>query len=232
MLKYSIEDTNDVDESLRDFYKPVEGQEGFHLDIDAYTDHRVAETNKSLEAKVNELLGEKKAEQKKRQEAEEKARIEAEEKARKDGNLEALEKSWGEKYSKLENSYSAQLQEKEAALKSATVDRDATELAALFTSPKVMYPHIRSRLDIEIKDGVAKTFVLDENGQRSALTPQELAKSFMEDDAFKSLVKASDASGAGGSNDSSSARIVPSKKSGEPLTTEERIQMRKAARGN
>lgn len=236
MLKHIIESEDQVDEGLRGFYKPSEEHEGkLLLDVDAYTDHKVREQNKALESKVDELLGEKKAEQKKRQEAEERARLEAEEKARQSGDTEALEKSWQEKYGRLESDLQTQLQEKDSALRNATVDRVTVELASEFTSPAVMMPHLRSRLDVEVKDGVAKVVVKDENGQPSALTPKELAQSFKENEAFKALVKASDASGAGGSNGEGGAPSGnnPTKTTqGKTLTTEERIAARKAARGN
>ena len=53
MLKHAINDLNDVDESLRGFYKEVEGQEGLTLDVEAYTDNKVNEKNKALESKVS-----------------------------------------------------------------------------------------------------------------------------------------------------------------------------------
>ncbi|RBH37620.1 hypothetical protein C3F00_043875, partial [Pseudomonas sp. MWU13-2860] len=105
MLKFQLDTLEGVDESVRAFYTEKEGK--YVLGIEGLPQ---PEDVSGLKSKVEELLAEKKSEADKRKAAEEQARLEREEALRKSGNVEELEKSWSEKYSRREAELAGQLE--------------------------------------------------------------------------------------------------------------------------
>ena len=197
MLKYELENLDGVEESVKSLYEEKDGK--YILKIEGIPQ---PQNDDGLRKKVDELLAEKKAEQQKRKEAEEQARKEAEENARKNGNIEALEKSWGEKFTARETELLNEKQSLEAQVYKLTVGSKATELAAKLAVPgsdSVLLPHISNRLQVETVDGEIKIRVLDLQGKPSALSIEDLEKEFRANEAFKPLIRASNASGSGAS---------------------------------
>lgn len=141
-----------------------------------------------LEANNRDLLDEKR----RAKEAADQAAAEA---AKKNGDVEALEKSWQEKLD-------AERQERErlsGTIQKLTSGQTATKVAAEVFGPHadLMMPHVQSRLTTEFVDGVPKVRVLDEGGNPSAKTPEELADEFRNNERFAPFVVASRASGGG-----------------------------------
>ncbi|MBG6289524.1 hypothetical protein I5I61_18890 [Pseudomonas nitroreducens] len=199
MLKFQLDSLEGLDESQHALYTEKDGK--FFLNIEGLPQQ---EDVSGLKNKVNELLAEKKAAEKKAQEAADAARREAEEAARKSGNVEALEKSWQEKYSRREAELSTQLETErntlQSQIKSLTVGRTATDLAAELAiqgSAKALLPHIEKRLGMDIRDGKPTVVVLDASGNPSAATLDELKAEFTNDAAFAPLIVGSKASGGG-----------------------------------
>ena len=60
-----------------------------------------------------------------------------------------------------------------------------------------MLPHIEKRLKTEHRDGKPQTIVLDDKGQPSAMTVDELKTEFQNDAAFAPLIVGTKANGAG-----------------------------------
>ncbi|MGV5004834.1 hypothetical protein ACVCFZ_05160 [Acinetobacter variabilis] len=199
MLKYELENLDGVEESVKSLYEEKDGKYVLKIEgIPQLQQHN----DEGLRKKVDELLAEKKAEQQKRKEAEEQARKEAEENARKNGNIEALEKSWGEKFTARETELLNEKKALEAQVYKLTVGSKATELAAKLAVPgsdSVLLPHISNRLQVETVDGEIKIRVLDLQGKPSALSIEDLEKEFRANEAFKPLIRASNASGSGAS---------------------------------
>ena len=199
MLKYELENLDGVEESVKSLYEEKDGK--YVLKIEGIPQPQ-QHSDEGLRKKVDELLAEKKAEQQKRKEAEENARKEAEENARKNGNIEALEKSWGDKLAARETELLNEKQSLEAQVYKLTVGSKATELAAKLAVPgsdSVLLPHISNRLQVETVDGEIKIRVLDLQGKPSALSIEDLEKEFRANEAFKPLIRASGASGSGAS---------------------------------
>lgn len=199
MLKYELENLDGVEESVKSLYEEKDGK--YVLKIEGIPQPQ-QHSDEGLRKKVDELLAEKKAEQQKRKEAEEQARKEAEENARKNGNIEALEKSWGDKLAARETELLNEKQALEAQVYKLTVGSKATELAAKLAVPgsdSVLLPHISNRLQVETVDGEIKIRVLDLQGKPSALSIEDLEKEFRANEAFKPLIRASNASGSGAS---------------------------------
>lgn len=199
MLKFQLDTLDGVDEAVRPLYTEKDGK--FVLGIEGLPQQ---EDVSGLKAKVDELLGEKKAAEKARKEAEETARAEREEAARKSGNVEELEKSWSEKYNRLQAELSGQLEQERTGLqgqiRDLTVGRTATDIAAALAIPgsaKALLPHIERRLSVELRDGKPTVVVLDQNGKLSAASLDELKAEFTKDTAFAPLIAGSKASGGG-----------------------------------
>ncbi|HFV9291456.1 TPA: hypothetical protein ACIAIE_001258 [Serratia fonticola] len=199
MLKYQLDSLEGVDESIQTMYTEKDGK--FVLSIDGIPQ---PEDVSGLKSKVQELLDEKKAADKARKDAEEAARKEREEALRKSGNVEELEKSWSEKFTRRESELSSQLEAEretyQTQIRDLTVGRTATDLAnalAIPGSAKALLPHIESRLSVEQRDGKPAVVVLDQNGKLSATTLDELKKEFFNDPAFGPLIAGSRASGGG-----------------------------------
>lgn len=86
------------------------------------------------------------------------------------------------------------------------------EIAAkISTAPAVILPHIKSRLSADLEGDKPRTVVLDENGQPSALTIEELSKEFIENKDFSSIIIASKASGSGATDKTKGSGGAPAK---------------------
>lgn len=199
MLKFQLDTLEGVDEAVRALYTEKDGK--FVLGIEGLPQQ---EDVSGLKAKVDELLGEKKAAEKKAREAEEAARLEREELARKSGNVEELERSWSEKYSRREAELNGMLEQERGTLstqiRDLTVGRTATDIASALAIPgsaKALLPHIERRLSVEQRDGKPVVVVLDQQGKLSAATLDELKAEFANDTAFAPLIAGSKASGGG-----------------------------------
>jgi hypothetical protein len=146
-----------------------------------------------MDAKIGELLDEKKTEQQKRREA-------ADEAARKAGDIEALDKSWREKFEAREAELGAQVQERDGWIRQSVRDTVAERLAnslAIEGSAELLLPQIRDRLGVEIRDGKPTTVVLDEDGKPSAKTIEELGKEIAARAANAPIIVASKSTGGG-----------------------------------
>ncbi|MFV9064343.1 hypothetical protein ABQ366_05270 [Serratia fonticola] len=200
-LKYqlSAEDFAQLDDIHKGMYAEKDGS--FVITIDGLPQ---SEDVSGLKSKVQELLDEKKAADKARKDAEERARLEREEALRKSGNVEELEKSWSEEFTRRESELSSQLEAEretyQTQIRDLTVGRTAADLAnalAIPGSAKALLPHIERRLSVEQRDGKPAVVVLDTNGKLSATTLEELKNEFFNDTAFGPLIAGSRASGGG-----------------------------------
>ncbi|WP_236203924.1 hypothetical protein [Pseudomonas protegens] len=217
MLKFQLDTLEGVDDSVRAFYTEKDGK--YVLGIEGLPQ---PEDVSGLKSKVEELLAEKKSEADKRKAAEEQARLEREEALRKSGNVEELEKSWSEKYSRREAELAGQLESErntlQGQIRDLTVGRTATEIATTLAIPgsaKALLPHIERRLSVEQRDGKPTVVVLDQAGKLSATTLEELKSEFTKDPAFGPLIAGSKASGggAGGAGNSGGAALKRSEMS-------------------
>jgi hypothetical protein len=199
MLKFQLDTLEGVDEAVRALYTEKDGK--FVLGIEGLPQQ---EDVSGLKAKVDELLGEKKAAEKKAREAEDAARLEREEAARKSGNVEELERSWTEKFTRREAELNGMLEQERGTLsgqiRDLTVGRTATDIASALAvqgSAKALLPHIERRLSVEQRDGKPVVVVLDAQGKLSAATLDELKSEIANDAAFAPLIAGSKASGGG-----------------------------------
>lgn len=154
-----------------------------------------------MQSKLNTLLDETKQAKKDKAEAEAKAKAEAEEAARKNGNVEALEKSWGEKLAQSQAAHKAELAKYHDQVSKLMVTNEAQALASkLFgKNAALLQHHVVGRLALEQgENGEFKTRVLDKDGKASAMSLADLEKEFSGREDFKGLLVTTKATGPTG----------------------------------
>lgn len=227
--KITESEFNALDENKKSLY--VKDGESYTLDID----DTAFETLKAEKANLKKELDNYKAEEAERiRKAEERAEKKAQEeykKSKDNKDVEAIEKSWKEKCDKIEEQLNALQEKHNGYVTKSLVDSTVTAMAnEISTHPNLISPHIRSRLDVDLTGDSPKLIVLDEKGQRSALTVDELKKSFIDNKEFSAIIKATSANGgakAGAGSPSGTPTGEKTKRLGE-MTDEELVQLAKA----
>ena len=162
--------------------------------------------NESLTQENQKVKEKQQAADKYRRQQEKEAQKAMEEAARKSGDVEALEKSWNEKYSSLESSNNETISSLNKIINDVTVKATAQSLASSIAidehAAKILSRFIEQDLSMEIVNGEAVVKVL-QNGKPSALTIDDLKLKISEDPMFAREVKGSAASGAGPAGNSS-----------------------------
>lgn len=127
--------------------------------------------------------------------------------ARKRGDIEALEKSWDEKYKAREAELTTKLTGKDAFITKTLLDDRAFQIASgISDTPAILVPHIRARLHADLDGDTPTTKVLGADGKPSATTIEELTKSFVDNKDFASVIRANKATG-GGAPDKAKSRL-------------------------
>lgn len=179
----------------------VADNEDYVLDIE----DPAFENLKSEKKAIQDKLAKYEAEEEERiRKAEERAKKRAEEeyaKAKGDKDIEAVEKSWQEKYDKLNAEKTASDERYSDYVKKSLIDSEVMRMAnEISTVPTLLAPHIRSRLDVDFTGEQPKLIVLDNNGMRSANTVAELQKSFIDNKDFSAIIKITTANGGANSS--------------------------------
>ena len=226
--KISQSELEQLTKEVQELYTKV-GDE-FVLDLD----DTAFETLKTEKASLKKELDDYKAQEEERiRKAEERAKKKAQEeyeKAKGDKDVEAIEKSWTDKYSKLETEFKGLQEKHNKYVTKSLVDSAVTAMAnEISTHPNLISPHIRSRLGVDLTGDSPKLVVLDESGQRSALTVDELKKSFVDNKEFSAIIKATSANGGAkaGASSPSGTPTNETKRLGE-MTDQELAQLAKA----
>lgn len=191
-MKLTGTEFESLSEDLQKEYK--KSGDGYALDLTDYEDPAELRRAKDREK------------QEKREALEELKQLKAKldkmdnEDARKKGDIDTLEKSWQRKLDEREASYNEALSKANASLTKLLVSDTAKSMASKLAGKNadILLPHIERRLtaDLEHSDG-PRTRVLDQKGELSAATLEDLSKEFVENDKFSSIVIASKASGSG-----------------------------------
>lgn len=198
-MKYLIDKAafDALEPSLQAFYK-AQG-ENYVLAVEGLPAPQ-GEDVTGLKAKNDELLAELRANKTKAREAEEAARLANEEAARKNGDTEALDRSWNEKHTKALGEKDTALSTLQAQVHALTVGSTAARLAgelAVQGSSAILQQLIEPRLTMEIRDGRPVVVVLDNDRRPSALTVDEFKEQLFSDAALAPLIAASRATGGG-----------------------------------
>lgn len=182
-LNFEIDSIDNVDESIRGLYKEDNGR--FILDVDLGDKYVPAESVAGLKANHDQLLSEKKKAK------EEAARV-AEEKAKASGDLESLQKYAQQRESELQeklNSLQKSIANKELNSTASNIAHDLADGA----NAKLLSKLIKDRLRYE--DGEMK--VLDDDGNLTMSSIEELKKEIQTSSDYSSLVRGSKATGSG-----------------------------------
>lgn len=172
--------------------------------------------NDGLKAKADELLGETKREREKRKAAEDRlAALElerqkaADDTARANGDLDSITNSYESRIAKLNEEHGGNLTALQKQIYNLTVGQAANNLAnelSIKGSAIAMLPHIQNRLTLEqTETGEQRIRVLDAQGNKTAMTLEDLKQEFRANEAFKPLIAANGASGSGANGANSGA---------------------------
>lgn len=118
---------------------------------------------------------------------------------KKNNDVAAVEASWQKKYDKLKGEKDEAVASHQKYVKTNLADKQASDIANELskTAPKILLPHIRSRLDVDFEGDEPRTIVLGADGKRSAMTVAELTKEFRDNKDYSAIVTVSQASGGG-----------------------------------
>jgi hypothetical protein len=170
----------------------------------------------------------------------EKARKEAEDKladdehlaARKTGDIKTIEKSWEKKVKAAEDKGLEAVAVKDKQLQKVLITEKATTIAAAIAGDNahLLVPVIERRLKADTSGTEAITRVLDDKGEPSALTLDELQKEIVANPKFSAIVVASKGSGGATNTGHTTSRpsTVPKDKKFGDLSEKERTDWAKA----
>jgi len=169
----------------------IEDGEGFRLDLEGDEDNGALKRAKDRESQL------RKDAEKALKEAQDQLDALGTDDARKKGDIATLEKSWQTKLDSQKTEYETKVNKLTAHTTKSLVDNIALQLATELskTAPKLLIPHIRSRLQANFDTDEPTTRILDKNGQPSALTIAELKAEFVADADYSAIITASKASG-------------------------------------
>lgn len=173
----------------------------------------------AMEQKLNKLLDEKKQGDETRRKAEEDAKAEKDKADRLAGNLDAIDKSWGEKLKQAQDAHQADKARYGAKLNELMVGNVAQQLAAkLFgANAGVLEHHVKSRITLEEgENGEFKTRVLGLDGKPSALTTDDLEKEFAGNKTFAPFLVTTKAQGPSGATSKTDVQPIE-RKQGQQL---------------
>jgi len=194
MLKLETDSLDTIDEPLRGLYEEKEGK--FRLKVDGLPN------DEGLKKKNQELLDELKGFKRTQKEKDDQLAKEREELLAKNGDVEALRKSYEDKIGKLSTEFGEKEKSYQQQLQRLTVGQAATTLAAELAIPghaMALLPHIQPRLAMELREGVPVTVVIGLDGKPSAMTIEELKAELAATQVLAPLIAASKAAGGGAS---------------------------------
>lgn len=201
-------------------------QESYSGDGDEYildTDDE-GEDNGALKRALDREREAAKKAKAKAKELEDAATAAEEESQRKAGDIAKIEEGWKKKLDKQSADHTTALEAVNGALRSLLVDAKAAEMAAkISTAPALLIPHIKARLVADIVDGKPVTRVLDEDGNASKMTLEQLEKFFTNSKEYAPIIIGSKASGAGSGGHRSGSGAL-NKKAAE-YSESERIEL-------
>lgn len=196
MLKRSIDKKSydSLSDELKTYYTEKDGSYTLKVEGDDTTE----DVGALKRAKSHEVEARKKAE-KELKELKQQLADEDDDASRKKGDVAALEKSWQEKYNKLEQEKQTAVSNKDKFIEKMLIDGKATELAAKLSGERssIMLPHVRSRLTVDTTGDAPVLKVLGADGNVSASTLEDLEKEFVANKDFSSILVASKAKGSG-----------------------------------
>ena len=183
-MKITKEQYEALPDSLKAFFKPSgDGYEG-----NIHSDSDVEKQTSGLKSKNDELLGKLKASSEKVSELEAANHDLTVQATKGNGNAEALENSYKSRIEKIEKEAAARESALSSEINEITAGSAAKSLASKLFGPKadLLLHHVAKRVSSEVnKDGKRFIRVLDEDGNATSSSIDDLAKEFSESDRFR-----------------------------------------------
>lgn len=208
--KITKKNYDDLEDSIKALYK--EKGDDYILDLegsdndDAIDELRRAKEREAQEAK--DLRAKLRAAEKKLEDI-------GGDDARKRGDIEALEKSWKEKYERREQELNDTIGKKDGYIRQMLVQERAENLAQkISNAPGLMKRVLQDRLAVDMEGDTPSLKVLDKDGKPSAATLDDLEKEIVADKEFATIVIGSKASGGGAGTDASQGKSGANPNSG------------------
>lgn len=209
--KIDKETFESLEEIQRGFY--VEKDGAYLLDLDD------EDTGALLRAKEHEKEARKKVEAEAKA-LREKLQALEDDGIRKRGDVEALDKSWQEKYSKALTEVESKYGTLKNSIRKQLLDTHARAIAVeISNAPSLMSKAILERLDVDFdaESGPALR-ILDQTGKPSALTLDELKKEFVANKEYAPIIIGSKASGGSATSTSFKASGASDATPNKPLS--------------
>jgi hypothetical protein len=209
MLKYKIDSLDGVDKSLASFYEEKDG--GYVLKVEGIDDGAELKRAKDHEKRARQQAEKERDELRAQFQAIEEERDNLLKGSVPKSNIEALEKSYKDKITKIEAQYGEQVGKLSGSINKLLVDNTAEALArelAVDGSAAVLIPHIKARLAAEEREGQYQTIIKDNDGNPSALSVDDFKNEIRNNPAFAPLLVASKATGGGASQSQGGGAVV------------------------
>lgn len=183
----------------------------------------------AIQSQLDELKGALADAEKKKKDAEDKAELEKQSKLKKSGDVTALEESYNAKIAKMEAEHKELVSGLKKKLSDNIVGGAVSSLASKLCGEDAMLiePFIKNRVSLD--DDTGSLRILDEKGNPSASTIEDLEKEIRANDKFAKIINAGSSSGTGGniqpekSNDSSGGGSFGLGASSEALNTYKKL---------
>lgn len=170
----------------------IEKDGDYVLDVEGGND----DDNGALRRAKDRAVQERKDAEKRAKEAEDKLTDLGDNDARKAGDIEKLEASWRGKLEAQKAESDATIKDKDAFISKTLVDSVAAAMAAkISTSPALILPHIKARLQADLTGDAPTTKYLDASGV--SITAEALEKEIVDNKDFAPIIVASKAKGGG-----------------------------------
>ena len=197
-----------LDDELKQFY--IKDGSGYKVDLEGDEGVTQADVDAAVQAKNHE--------KQKRQEAERR--------------LRELEQSGGQAGEEAETlrtqlkELSERLNNRDEAIKRSAKERIAAEITTHAKTPKVLLPHVMSRLSADLDEqGNAVVSILGADGKPSKMTTSELVEEFRKTEDFQALMLAPTSSGGNGGEPNGGGEVT--KKLSE-MSEKERVALAKS----
>lgn len=116
-------------------------------------------------------------------------------------DIQTLETSWKKKLGETEAQYKDRIGKLEKQMTNSAIESAAMQLAsAISKAPKVLLPHIKARLSVDLEGDAPAIKVLDASGKLSASTLDDLRQEFVANQDFADIIIGSKASGSNAMN--------------------------------
>lgn len=193
-LKITKAQYDKLSDDVKSEYVENDDGKGYTLDVDGIEDTSSLTRARDREKQAAKELRTKLAEAEARL-----AEIDGDD-ARKSGDIDKITKAATAKYDKDTGELKDQVTKLRDKLSGGALDRVANDIAnRISKAPKLMLPHIKSKLAVELDDdGEVSIKVLGDDGKPSTTSLENFEKGLVNDKDFADIIIASKASGGGG----------------------------------